>query len=341
MGHDCSARISRRALLQAAALGVAGAGALRPAAAAASPPMIHKPIPSTGERLPVIGLGTIWYRDANYAALKAVIQRFYALGGTVIDTASTYGESEGVVGRALEELGLRERVFLATKFDAGHRPNPTAEQRIAARTGPGPGGVVGPPAGIERPDADGIGGREAWQRSLQRLRTTRLDLQQVHNMGDVDALMPLMQEQKAAGKVRYIGVSAAAAQPARLIEVLQKHPIDFVQLDFSLGNRAADKGALQACREHKAAVLINLPLGRNTMLRKVQGKPLPAWARDIDVSSWAQYFLKYVVSHPAVTCALPGTSSIAHLEDDLQGGRGRLPDPAQRRRMEADWDALG
>lgn len=333
---------TRRSLLQAAALGAAALTAQRPGWTAAMAPMIQKPIPSTGERLPVIGLGTIWYRDANYAVLKAVIQRFFALGGTVIDTASTYGESEGVVGRALEELGLRERIFLATKFDGGHMPTQTPEQRIAARTGPGPGGVDGPPQGIERPDADGVGGREAWQRSLQRLRTTRLDLQQVHNMGDVEALMPVMQEQKAAGKVRYIGVSAAAAQPARLIEVLQKHPIDFVQLDFSLGNRAADKaGALQACREHKAAVLINLPLGRNTMLRKVQGKPLPASAAEIDASSWAQYFLKYVVSHPAVTCALPGTSSLAHLEDDLRGGRGRLPDAAQRRRMEADWDALG
>ena len=112
-----------------------------------------------------------------------------------------------------------------------------------------------------------------------------------------------------------------------------------MQLD-SLSNRAADKGALQACQEHKAAVLINLPLGRNTMLRKVQGKPLPAWAADIDVTSWAQYFLKYVVSHPAVTVALPGTGNIAHLEDDMRGGRGRLPDAAQRRRMETDWDAL-
>lgn len=308
---------------------------------AAELPLITKPIPSTGERLPVIGLGTIWYRDANYATLKAVIHRFFELGGTVIDTASTYGESEGVIGHALADLGLRNKTFLATKFDAGHMPNMTPEQRIAARTGPGPGGVDGPPAGIERPDADGVGGKAAYERSLQRLRTAKLDLLQIHNMGDVDQLTPLMMEWKQTGKVRYIGVSAPAAQPARLVEVLKKFPIDFVQLDFSLSNRAADKGALQACQEHKAAVLINLPLGRNGMLRKVQGKPLPTWVADIDVTSWAQYFLKYVVSHPAVTCALPGTTNVAHLEDDMLAGRGRLPDAAQRRRMEAEWDALG
>lgn len=338
--NDDHGMLSRRALLQAAALGAVALGAQqRSAAAAALAPMITKPIPSTGERLPVIGLGTIWYRDANYVALKAVIQRFFELGGKVIDTASSYGESEGVVGRALADLGLRDRIFLATKFDAGHMPATLPTE--AQLRGPGPGGVDGPPAGIIRPTPDGMGGRPAYERSLQRLRTAKLDLQQVHNMGDVDQLAPLMLELKAAGKLRYIGVSAAAAQPARVVDVLKKYPIDFVQLDFSLSNRAADQGALQACQEHKAAVLINLPLGRNTMLRKVQGKPLPAWAADIDVTSWPQYFLKYVVSHPAVTVALPGTGNIAHLEDDLHGGRGRLPDAAQRRRMEQDWDALG
>jgi aryl-alcohol dehydrogenase-like predicted oxidoreductase len=342
MNNSDDSRLSRRSLLQAAMLGSIALGSQWQASAAAATalPLITKPIPSTGERLPVIGLGTIWFRDANYATLKPVFQRFFELGGTVIDTASTYGESEGVVGRALADLGRRNKTFLATKFDAGHMRAMTDAERIAARTGPGPGGVDGPPPGIERPDADGVGGRAAYERSLQRLRTAKLDLQQVHNMGDVEALVPLMMELKKAGKLRYVGVSAAAAQPARVVEVLKAYPIDFVQLDFSLSNRAADKGALQACQEHKAAVLINLPLGRNTMLRKVQGRPLPAWAADIDVTSWAQYFLKYVVSHPAVTCALPGTTSVAHLEDDMRAARGRLPDAAQRQRMEKDWDAL-
>lgn len=335
MNYQDDTRLSRRSLLQAA-IGSVAAGWQQ--SDAAELPLNTKPIPSTGEQLPVIGLGTIWYRDANYATLKQVISRFFELGGTVIDTAAAYGESEGVIGRALTELGLRNKTFLASKFDAGHMPATLPTE--AQLRGPGPGGVDGPPAGILRPMPDGIGGLASFQRSLQRLRTDHLDLLQVHAMSDAEALLPQMLEWKRDRKLRYVGVSAPAAQPQRLVEVLKKFPVDFVQLDFSLGNRAADKGALQACQEHKAAVLINLPLGRNTMLRKVQGKPLPAWAVDIEVTSWAQYFLKYVVSHPAVTCALPGTGNVVHLEDDMRAGRGRLPDATQRRRMEADWDAL-
>ena len=331
--------VSRRTLLRAALLGAATCALQSRLVAAAELPLITKPIPHSGERLPVIGLGTIWYRDANYPTLKQVIQRLFELGGTVIDTAAIYGESEGVIGRALQELNLRQRCFLASKFDAGHMPAtlPTETQL----RGPGPGGVDGPPPGVIRPMPDGIGGRASFERSLQRLRTDHLDLLQVHTMSDAEALLPQMLEWKRAGKLRYVGVSAPAANPQRLVQVLQAFPLDFVQLDYSLSNRAAENGALQACAEHGAAVLINLPLGRNGMLRKVQGQPLPVWAQEIDVTSWAQLFLKWVVSHPAVTCAIPGTTSVTHLEEDFRAGCGRLASAAQRQRIEHDWAAVG
>jgi aryl-alcohol dehydrogenase-like predicted oxidoreductase len=330
--------LSRRALLRACVLGAVVSTLQSRLEAATTLPPIAKPIPRTGEKLPVIGLGTIWYRDANYPALKAVIQQLFASGGTAIDTAHSYGESEGVVGRALQDQNLRQKCFLATKFDAGHMP--ASQPTDAQLRGPGPGGVEGPPPGILRPISDGIGGSASLERSLQRLRTDHLDLLQVHNMADAETLLPQMLEWKRVSKLRYVGVSAAAANPERLVAVLKAFPVDFVQLDYSLSNRAAENGALQACVEHGAAVLINLPLGRNGLLRKTQGRPLPGWVQEIDVTSWAQFFLKWVVSQPAVTCAIPGTMNVAHLEDDLRAGRGRLPTAAQRLRMEKDWAAL-
>lgn len=331
---------SRRIVLQAGLAAGAAAMTSRMAWPAAELPLITKPIPSTGQRIPVIGLGTIWYRDANYEALKQVIRRLFELGGSLIDTAAIYGESEGVVGRALAELGLRNKAFLATKF-ASARPVSPADLAAAQRTlsGPGPGGVEGPPPGILRPLPDGVGGEASFQRSLERLRTDHVELLQVHNMADCEALLPRMLEWKQAKKLRYVGVSGPAAQPARLIEVLKEFPLDFVQLDYSLDNRAAENGALQACQEHRAAVLINLPLARNGLIKRAAERPLPPWAAELDIHSWAQFFLKYVVSQPAVTCAIPGTSSVAHLEEDLHAGRGRLADSAQLRRMAAYWDA--
>ena len=244
---------SRRALLHACVLGAASSALQSRIHAASELPLITKPIPRTGEPLPVIGLGTIWYRDANYPTLKRVIQRLLELGGTVIDTAAAYGESEGVIGRAMQELNLRHRCFLATKFDAGHLPaTPPTEAQLR---GPGPGGVDGPPPGIVRPMPDGIGGSASFERSLQRLRTDHLDLLQVHTMSDAEALLPRMLEWKREGKLRYVGVSAAAANPERLVQVLRAFPLDFVQLDYSLSNRVAENGALQACAEHDAAIL--------------------------------------------------------------------------------------
>jgi aryl-alcohol dehydrogenase-like predicted oxidoreductase len=333
---------TRRALLRSGL--AAGAIAALPRAAwslahAAELPLITKPIPSTGERLPVIGLGTIWYRDAQYAQLRPVLQRLGELGGTLIDTAAAYGESEGVVGRALAELGTRDRMFLATKFDRGGQATggsaaPAAGTPPATATTPLPG----PPPGVTRPARDGVGGRESAERSLQRLRTDRIDLLQVHNMNGTDELMPLLLEWKRAGRIRYIGVTTFNPQQHGLVaETMRRYPIDFVQVDYSIDNRGAEREIFPVAIERKVAVMANVPLGRATLLKRVAARPLPSWAADIDVDHWSQFLLKYVVSHPAVTCAIPGTTSVAHLEENMHACRGRLPDAAMRTRMEALW----
>ncbi len=336
---------TRRALLR----GGLTAGALamlpraaRPTQAAADLPLITKAIPSTGERLPVIGLGTIWYRDAQYATLRPVLQRLGELGGTLIDTAANYGESEGVVGRALAEIGTRDRMFIATKFDRGGPPAGSAPARPASPLPGAPAAtpLPGPPTGVTRPARDGVGGRESMERSLQRLRTDRIDLLQVHNMNGTGELMPLLQEWKRAGRIRYLGVTTFnPEQHGLLVETMRTHPLDFIQVDYSIGNRLAEREVFPMALERKVAVLINVPLGRATLLQRLAARPLPSWASEIDVTSWSQFLLKYVVSHPAVTCAIPGTTSVAHLEDNMRACRGRLPDAAMRARMEQEWAA--
>jgi aryl-alcohol dehydrogenase-like predicted oxidoreductase len=306
-------------------------------------PLITKPIPSTGERLPVIGLGTIWYRDAQYDQLRPVLQRLGELGGTLIDTAAAYGESEGVVGRALAELGTRDRMFLATKFDRGAPPAsaPAAPGATGTPTGPATAALPGPPPGVTRPERDGVGGRESVERSLLRLRTERIDLLQVHNMNGTDDLMPLLQQWKRDGRIRYIGVTTFNPQQhGAVAETLRRYPIDFVQVDYSIGNRGAEREIFPVALARKVAVMANVPLGRATLLQRIGPRPLPEWAADIDVTSWSQFLLKYVVSHPAVTCAIPGTTRVAHLEDNMGACRGRLPDAAMRARMEQLWASL-
>lgn len=330
--------LRRRSLLRA---GLA-AGALAALPRAAWPqaadrelPLITRPIPSTGERLPVIGLGTIWYRDAQYDQLRPVLQRLGELGGTLIDTAAGYGESEGVVGRALAELGTRDRMFVATKFDRG---GPPAAPTPGASGAPAPSPLPGPPPGVTRPERDGVGGRESMERSIQRLRTDRIDLLQIHKMHGTDELMPLLEEWKRAGRIRDIGVTTFNPQQHGVVaEAMRRYPIDFVQVDYSIGNRAAEREIFPVAIERKVGVMANVPLGRATLLQRLAERPLPPWAADIDVSSWSQFLLKYVVSHPAVTCAIPGTTRVAHLEENMGACRGRLPHAAMRARMEALW----
>jgi len=314
----------------------AGAAMAHPLLAADAPaPLITKPIPSSGEALPVVGLGTIWYRDAQYQQLLAVLKRMSELGGTLVDTAAAYGESEGVIGRALSELQSRRKMFIATKFDAGDIGPRSPPSGAAASPLPGP------PAGIERPAPDGVGGAASFERSLMRLQTKQIDLLQVHGLNGTDALMPLMQDWKQARRIRYIGVTTSNLQQhAELLATMRRYPLDFIQVDYSIEDRAAADEVFPLAIERKVAVLVNLPLGRARLIEKAGSRPLPPWAADIGIVSWSQFLLKYVVSHPAVTCAIPGATQVKHLEDNQGAGHGRLADASERRKMEQFWASM-
>jgi aryl-alcohol dehydrogenase-like predicted oxidoreductase len=309
-------RVSRREALRSGLLAGAGLGLAGKGWAAAGQttdlPLITKAIPSTGEKLPVVGLGTDKFSSDDRDAIRAEIKRMQEVGGTVIDTAAAYGESEALIGDALSADKLQGKMFLATKLTvsgAGFR-----------------GG--------------GVGGQESFDRSLMRLQTQKVDLLQVHNLDGVDALMPSLQKWKEAGKIRYIGITTSrVSQHAQMVEFMRRHPLDFVQVDYSLANREAEKNVLPLALERKMAVLANIPFGFGSVLREAQSRKLPPWAADIGVTSWSQFLLKYVISHPAVTVAIPGSTKVAHLEDNQRAARGRLPDEAMRRKMEQYWDA--
>jgi aryl-alcohol dehydrogenase-like predicted oxidoreductase len=291
----------------------AGAGALfgtRTTAAAPQSAVITKAIPATGERLPVIGLGTDKFRDADQGTITSEIRRMQQLGGAVIDTAAAYGDSEALIGRALP--GLRDRMFLATKLTASG------------------GGYFG----------RGLAGAASFERSLALLQTQRVDLLQVHNLDGVDELMPQLQQWKQAGRIRYIGITTSRVeQHEQMLGFMRRYALDFIQVDYSIDNRDAADKVLPLAAQRRIAVLANIPFGFGAVLRQAQSRKLPPWATDIDVASWGQFLLKYVVSHPAVTCAIPGSTQVAHLEDNQGAARGRLPDQTMRTKMEQFWDS--
>jgi aryl-alcohol dehydrogenase-like predicted oxidoreductase len=306
--------ITRRDVLKlgaGAAAGVVGAGAQN-ARAQAGPgvTLVTRPIPSSGERLPVVGIGTNRYRTgsaAEIAPLRETLKTFAAAGGKLIDTAPMYGSSEVVLGQLIAELGIRDKLFLATKvYTSGRDP-----------------------------------GIEEMNDSFKRLRSGKIDLVQVHNLSDTATQLATMREGKAAGRYRYVGITTSRdSQYDEMEGVLKKERLDFVQIDYSIDNRTAAERILPLAFERGAAVLINLPLGRARLFSAVRGKPLPAWAADFDCASWAQFFLKYVIGHPVVTCAIPGTRKPQHVIDNLGAARGRLPDQATRRKMEQFFEAL-
>jgi diketogulonate reductase-like aldo/keto reductase len=272
--------------------------------------MITRLIPNSGEKLPVIGLGTWQTFDVSGAAVQSlypVLQRFHALGGRVIDSSPMYGRSEMVTGELIARLNPHDRFFLATKvWTRGDRA-----------------------------------GRGQMLESMRRLRVDRIDLMQVHNLVDADTHLRTLAQWKAEGRVRYIGITHYQAGAYDALErYLVRGGIDFVQLNYSLAERSAEQRILALAAERRAAVLINRPFAAGDMFARVRGRPLPAWAAEIDCQSWAQVFLKYIVSHPAVTCVIPATSDVKHLEDNMGAGTGRLPDEALRRRIAADWDTL-
>jgi aryl-alcohol dehydrogenase-like predicted oxidoreductase len=312
--------ISRRSVIQASiAAGVAASlgGSLGSSlVAAATPPKlapILRTIPSTGEKIPVIGVGTNAYgvtSAEDLAELRRVLQAMPGLGGAVIDTARAYGSSEEVIGKLLTDLGTRDKFFLATKT---------------------------PLAG------DISGGKAVLDESFRRLQVSKIDLLQIHNVYGLDELMPHYVDYKAAGKIRYIGVTTSIGrQYEQMTDVMKAHKLDFIQVDYSIGDRNAAERILPMAQDKGLAVLNNTPFGGRgrSYFPKVAGKPVPEWAQEFDATTWAQFFLKYIVSHPAITAAIPGTTTLAYLEDNQQGGRGRLPNAAQRKKMEELWDAM-
>lgn len=314
MKHPTSSLLSRRDVLRA---GIAGGVALalhapgaQSAQSAGTP--ILKAIPSSGEKIPVIGLGTNAYGVTDAAELtsrKEVLQQMSSLGGRVIDTAAGYGRSEEVIGELLASLGNRKDYFLATKTQMGSISDVKA----------------------------------AMDQSFRRLRTDHLELLQVHNMNDSDKQLPAFAEYKQAKKIKYLGVTTSQdAQYEEMLRVMRAHKLDFIQVDYSLGNRGAEEKILPLAQERGIAVLANVPLGgrRGSLISSIGDKPLPPWASEIDATSWAQLLLKYVVSHPAVTCAIPGTTKIKHAQDNQAAGRGRLPDAAMRKKMEEYWGTV-
>jgi aryl-alcohol dehydrogenase-like predicted oxidoreductase len=312
MSHEDLTSVSRRHALQVALL--AGLGATLPRsllAAQGQLPLITKAIPATGEKLPVIGIGTNQFGRAPYNDVRDILKRMYELGGTVIDTAAMYGESEVQIGKALNELGLTQKMYIVTKLNA---------------PGAGPGGAVG--------------GMESFQRSMQRLG--KIDLLFVHSLSSVESMMPLVLDLKKQGRIRTIGISTTQPREyPQLLEYMRKYPIDVVQVNYALGGREVEAEVLPLAQQRKMAVMAAQPFGggRNSLISLAGKRQLPAWAAGYDIATWGQYFLKYVVSHPAITCAIPGSTKLTHLEDNQAAGLGRLPDAAGRKKMEDDWAA--
>ena len=273
--------------------------------------LIPRPVPSTLEPLPVIGIGTWQTFDvgagaAERAPLREVLKAFAAGGGRVLDSSPMYGAAESVAGDLIAELGLRERLFIATKVWTSGRDE----------------------------------GMRQMEESFRRLKVQKMDLMQVHNLVDVSTHTKTLLEWKHRQRVRYIGIthytSSAYAEVERWLKTKQ---YDFLQINYSLGERDAEKNILPLARDLGVAVIVNRPFAEGALFRRIKGKSLPPWAAELGIASWAQFFLKWIASHPAVTCAIPGTGKPEHVLDNLAAGRGRLPDAAQRRDMAQYFDS--
>jgi diketogulonate reductase-like aldo/keto reductase len=268
--------------------------------------ILTRKIPKTGEAIPVIGLGTWQTFDVGVAAsdrapLRKVLETFYAGGGTVIDSSPMYDKAEGVSGDLVAAMGARARTFIATKVWIEGRERGVAQM----------------------------------ENSFRLFKTDVIDLMQVHNLTDWRTQLITMREWKARGRFRYLGIThfttSALTELARVLE--SEGDIDFVQFPYSIGVRDAERRLLPLCQDKGLATLINRPLEGGGLLRTIGKRDLPSWAAELDCASWAQFFLKYILGHPAVTAVIPATANPAHMTDDLKAGEGRLPDPAMRQKM--------
>jgi diketogulonate reductase-like aldo/keto reductase len=297
------ARLSRRTALRL--LTAAATAAAVPFPATSADPLLARPIPSSGEMLPALGLGTWRTFDvgagaAERAPLKEVLGTFVALGGRVVDSSPMYGAAETVVGDLAGELGIADKLFLATKVWTRGREAGLAQM----------------------------------EQSFRRLRARRLDLMQIHNLLDWRAQFRTLRDWKAAGRLRYIGVTHYTEGGYDELErLLRAESLDFIQVNYSPGEREADRRILPLARDRGVAVLVNRPFAEGALFQRVRGQALPAWAADLGAESWAQLFLKWILAHPAVTCAIPATSRREHLQDNMKAGIGALPDAAARERL--------
>ncbi len=276
--------------------------------------LLQKKIPSSGEMIPIIGLGTArryeeLASEAEKLPLRETIAKFKEVGLKVIDSSPSYGAAEAVVGDIVADLGIRDSLFFATK--------------VSLRNG-------GKEEGLKQIEG-----------SFKRLRTSKIDLIAVHNLRDTDTQLQTLREMKRAGRIRYIGITTSFDRQYQEFEqVMKKETLDFIQVDYALDNRDTGQRILPLAADRGMAVMINLPFGRGRLFKAVQGKNLPEWASELDCKSWPQFFLKYIVSHPSVTCAIPGMAKAEYVVDNVGAARGRLPDAAARKRMEQFIDGI-
>jgi len=301
---------ARRSLLRL--LGGLGAAFTFGSVSGQTPKIMTRKIPSTGEDIPAVGLGTWQVFDAGNdaaarAPLRTVIAEFAKAGGKLIDSSPMYGSAESVAGDLVAELGLRGRLFIATKVWTQGRE-------------------------------DGIRQMET---SFRRLKVKQMDLMQIHNLLDVAIHTKTLNDMKAEGRIRYTGITHYTSSAyAEVEKQLNREKYDFLQINYSLAERESEKRLLEICKNKGLAVIANRPFAEGAMFRRVRGRPLPPWATEIGVASWAQYFLKWIAGHPAVTCVIPGTGKPEHVADNVAAGFGALPDEPTRRKMAAYFDSL-
>jgi aryl-alcohol dehydrogenase-like predicted oxidoreductase len=273
--------------------------------------VITRAIPKTGEQLPIVGLGSSATFSqiagaADTEAIKSVFTAMLEHGGTVFDTAPGYGASEEVAAKAVNDLGVRDRIFWATKLN------------VAARGA----------------SADPARARAQVDTSLERLGRDKIDLIQVHNVADMATQFPILEEYKQAGRVRYIGTTTTfKPQYEQLLQLMREEPFDFIGIDYAVDNLDAEDAIFPLAQERGIGVLVYLPFGRTRLWDRVEGHEVPAWAQEFGAATWAQFFLKFAASHPAVTAVTPATSKPHHMVDNMTAARGRLPDQAERKRM--------
>ncbi|MDP9178565.1 MAG: aldo/keto reductase [Gemmatimonadota bacterium] len=273
---------------------------------------LTKQVPSSGERIPIIGMGTwqtfdVGRSESARTTLRSVLQTFFARGGRLIDSSPMYGRSELVVGELLPQINPRPPLFSATKvWTPGRR------------------------FGVLQMEAS----QKLW-------RVPKFDLLQVHNLVDWEGHLQTLKEWKAAGRVRYIGVTTSHGRRHDELErIMLREPLDFVQITYNLADRSVENRLLPLARERRMAVILNRPLDGGDLFERVRGKALPAWAAEFECTTWSQFFLKFVVSHPAVTCAIPATSQVSHMAENMGAMAGRLPDAAMRTRMANHFASL-